>query len=102
TPVRNDLTRTLYTLRGGLSITPAPKWGVSAGLTYIRSRFKDADPLFLTPRNDENYGFDAGVSYRLTKEMTLRGDFLRSENRSNIALYKFDRDVVSVRLRYEF
>jgi hypothetical protein len=34
--------------------------------------------------------------------MTVRADYLHSDNRANIALYKYDRDVVSVRLRYEY
>jgi len=101
-PVRNDLTRDLYTLRGGLALTPAARWGVSAGLSYTRSRFKEADPLFLAKRDDDYYGFDAGVSYRLTRQLTLRGDYLHSDNRSNIELYKYTRDLITFRARYEF
>ncbi|HXM81212.1 MAG TPA: hypothetical protein VN929_04720 [Burkholderiales bacterium] len=101
-PVRNDLSRDLYTLRGGVALTPAAQWGVSAGLNYTKSRFKDADPLFLVTRDDDYYGFDAGVSYRLTKQLTLRGDYLHSDNRSNIELYKYKRDLITLRARYEF
>jgi hypothetical protein len=102
TPVRDDLSRDLYTLRGGLALTPAARWGLSAGLSYTRSRFKEADPLFLVKRDDDYYGFDAGVSYRITKKLTLRGDYLHSDNRSNIELYKYTRDLMTFRARYEF
>jgi hypothetical protein len=101
-PVRDDLSRDLYTLRGGLALTPAARWSVSAGLSYTRSRFKDVDPLFLVKRDDDYYGLDAGVSYRLTKQLTLRGDYLHSDNRSNIELYKYTRDLITFRARYEF
>jgi hypothetical protein len=101
-PVRNDLSRDLYTLRGGLALTPAARWGVSAGISYTKSRFKDADPLFLVRRDDDYYGLDAGVSYRLTRQLTLRGDYLHSDNRSNIELYKYTRDLITFRARYEF
>src|SRR5882762_2739670 len=101
-PVRDDLSRDLYTLRGGLAQTPAARWGLSAGLSYTRSRFKEADPLFLVTRGDDYYGFDAGVSYRITKKLTLRGDYLHSDNRSNIELYKYTRDLMTFRARYEF
>jgi predicted porin len=101
-PARDDLSRDLYTLRGGLALTPAARWGLSAGLSYTRSRFKDADPLFLVKRDDDYYGFDAGVSYRITKKLTLRGDYLHSDNRSNIELYKYTRDLMTFRARYEF
>lgn len=101
-PVRNDLSRDIYTLRGGLALTPRPQWGVSVGLTYTKSRFKEADPLFVATRDDDYYGAEFGVSYRLTKQITLRGDYQHSNNRSNIELYQYKRDVVTVRARYEF
>ncbi len=101
-PVRNDLSRDLYTLRAGVSLTPAPKWGLSAGINYTNSRFKDSDPLFLSKRDDDYYGLDVGVSYRWTKQLSVRADYLHSDNRSNQSLYKYGRDVVTVKLRYEF
>jgi len=51
------------------ALTPAARWSVSAGLSYTRSRFKEADPLFLVTRGDDYYGLDAGVSYRLSKQL---------------------------------
>lgn len=101
-PARNDLSRELYTLRAGVSLTPAAQWGLSAGVNYTKSRFKDPDPLFLARRDDDYFGLDVGVSYRWSKQLTLRADYLHSDNRSNLALYKYDRDVVTFRLRYEF
>jgi hypothetical protein len=102
TPVRNDLSRDIYTLRGGLALTPAPQWGVSGGLTYTKSRFKETDTLFAATRDDDYYGVEFGVSYRLTKQISLRGDYQHSDNQSNIALYRYKRDVFTVRARYEF
>lgn len=101
-PVRNDLSRDLFTLRGGVSITPAPRWGASAALSYTKSRFKERDPLFATRRDDDYYGFEFGASYRLTRQLTVRTDYQRSNNESNIALYEYKRDMVTLRARYEF
>ncbi len=100
-PARNDLSRDLYTLRAGVSITPAPKWALSAGINYTNSKFKAADPLFGTKRDDNYYGLDVGLSYRWTKQLSIRGEYLHADNRSNQALYKYDRDAVTVKLRYE-
>ena len=100
-PVRNDLSRDLYTLRGGLSLTPAVRWALSLGLSYTKSRFDEADALFLERRDDDYYGLDLGLSYRLTRQLSLRADYLYSENRSNIPLYEYSRDVVTLRVRYE-
>lgn len=101
-PKRDDLSRDLYTLRGGVALTPAPKWGASAGLTYTTSRFMANDPLFTVTRDDNYYGAELGASYRLTKQITLRADYQYSRNESNIVLYEYKRDVVTLRARYEF
>lgn len=101
-PRRNDLSRDILTMRGGLSLTPAPQWGLSAGLSYSKSRFQAADPLFVATRDDDYYGLELGASYRLTKQLTLRADFQRSDNQSNIPLYEYERDVLTLRARYEF
>jgi opacity protein-like surface antigen len=100
-PARNDLSRDLYTLRGGLSLTPAPRWGASLGATYTKSRFEDADPLFLSRRKDDYYAAELGASYSLTKQLSLRADYLYSDNRSSIPLYDYSRDVITLRARFE-
>lgn len=100
-PARDDLSRDLYTLRGGISATPAARWGVSLGLAYTHSRFEEADPLFLARRTDDYYGAELGASYRLTRHFSLRADYLYSDNRSNIPLYQYSRDVVTLRARFE-
>jgi tetratricopeptide (TPR) repeat protein len=100
-PVRNDLSRELYTLRGGLSLTPAARWGLSLGLAYTKSRFEEVDPLFLAVRDDDYYGVELGASYRWTRQISLRADYLYSDNRSNIPLYQYTRDVITLRVRYE-
>ncbi len=101
-PARDDLSRNLVTLRAGVSLTPAPRWALSAGINYTLSRFLAADPLFLAKREDDYIGLDVGASYRWSKRLSLRGEYLHSDNRSNLALYKYDRDVVTFKLRYEF
>lgn len=100
-PARDDLSRDLYTLRGGLSLTPAPRWGASVALAYTKSEFDEADPLFQTRRSDDYYGVELGASYSVTKQLSLRADYLYSDNRSNIALYDYSRSLITLRVRYE-
>jgi hypothetical protein len=100
-PVRDDLSRDLFTLRGGLSLTPAVRWGLSLALAYTKSRFEEPDILFLTRRDDDYYGVELGASYRLTRQLSLRADYLYSDNRSNIPLYEYSRDIVTLRARFE-
>ena len=101
-PVRNDLSRHLVTLRAGLSITPAPKWGASVGLNYTPSRYRDNDIFANVKRSDDYYGLDATLSYRWTRAASVRVEYLYSDNRSNIALYQYNREVLALKLRYDF
>lgn len=101
-PRRDDLSRDLYTLRGAIALTPAPRWGASLGLSYAASRFLERDPLFAVTREDDYYGLELGASYRLSRRASLRADYQHLENHSTIALYEYDRDLVGLRLRYEF
>lgn len=100
-PARNDLSRDLYTVRGAISLTPAAQWGLSAGATYTKSRFKGVDAFFLTERDDDYVGLEFGASYRLTKQLTLRADYQYSNNESNIVLYQYHRNALMLRARYE-
>lgn len=101
-PVRDDLSRGLATLRAGVAITPAPRWAVSAGFSHSRSRFRADDLLFLARRRDGYSALDLSASYRYTRQLSVRAEYQRSENRSNIALYRHERDLFAVKLRYEF
>lgn len=100
-PERNDLSRDLSTLRGAIALTPAPRWGASVGVAYTRSEFRDEDFLFGTTREDDYTGVELGASYRVTGQFTLRADYQHLSNNSSIALYDYERDVVSIRARYE-
>lgn len=101
-PQRDDLSRNLYTLRGGVALTPAPRWGASIGLAYALSDFDEPDFLFGTTRRDHYYALELGANYRLTRQLILRADYTHMSNDSNITLFEYERDVVSLRARYEF
>lgn len=101
-PVRDDLSRRIATLRAGVTMTPAPRWSLAAGLSYTRSLFRAADPLFLERRRDGYTGLELNASYRWTRALSVRAEYQRAENRSNLALYRYDRDLIAVKLRYEF
>jgi len=101
-PVRDDLSRRLVTLRAAVSFNPAPKWAASLGFNYTPSRFRADDVLFGVKRNDDYYGLDGTLSYRWTKKASVRLEYLHQDNRSNIDLYKYDRDVLALKVRYDF
>jgi hypothetical protein len=99
---RDDLSRRISGFRVGVSFTPAAKWGASIGYTYQDVKHKAQDVILTTQRNDEYHALDAALSYLFTRNLSVRAEALLSENRSNIQLYSFPREVFSVKLRYEF
>jgi hypothetical protein len=100
-PARDDLSRDLYSLRAGVSTTPWPGWGVSGGLSYTASRFLGPDRSLAVTRRDDYFGLDAGLSYRWSRQLTLRADYLHADNRSRLDAYKYGRDVLTLRMHYD-
>ena len=100
-PVRDDLSRDLYSLRARVSATPWPRWGLSGGLSYTGSRFDAPDLALVGTRGDDYYGLDAGLSYRWSRQLTLRADYLHADNRSNLAAYDYGRNLLTLRMRYD-
>ena len=44
---------------------------------------------------------DIGVAYALTPKLSVRGEYQRFDQRSNIGLYAFTRDLLFIKLRYD-
>jgi hypothetical protein len=99
---RPDLGRDMYGGRVALAVTPAPKWGLSVGATYQKSRYQGPDILLLTTRKDDYYALDAVASYAFSRQLSVRGEATLSSNKSNLELYEYQRNIYAVKLRYEF
>lgn len=99
---RPDLGKEFWGARAALAITPAPRWGLSAGLSWSLSDYSGADPTLLTTRKDNYLAADFAASYRVDRNWSLRGSYVASINDSNLALYDFRRQLAEVKLRYDF
>jgi hypothetical protein len=99
---RPDLGRSIWGGRVALALTPAPKWSASAALSYQNSRYDGTDPLLLTTRKDDYYALEGIVGYAFSRNLSLRGELLLSDNRSNLDLYEYKRNIFAVKLRYDF
>ncbi len=99
---RDDLSRDIYGGRLGVSFTPAAKWGVSAGYTYQNSKYQAPDAFFTTTRKDEYHALDASVTYLVSRNISLRAEALLARNKSNLELFAFPRDLLVLKVRYEF
>ena len=89
-------------MRLGLDLTPRQNWTVGAGLTYQEIWHFQPDALLLTKRNDDYAALDVTVAHSVSRNLSVRGELLFSETRSNIALYRNKRDVATVNVRYDF
>jgi hypothetical protein len=99
---RPDLGRDMYGGRVALAVTPAPKWFASMGLGYQLSKYSAPDTLLQTVRKDDYYSIDAAVGYAFSRKLSLRGEISLTENKSNLQLYEYSRNLYSVKLRYDF
>jgi hypothetical protein len=99
---RPDLGRNFYGGRVAVAVTPAPKWSASVGATYQSSRYDGPDPSLAVTRKDDYYLVDAVVGYAFSRQLSVRGEVLLTDNRSNLQLYEYRRDVYGVKLRYDF
>jgi len=99
---RSDLSRHIYGLRAGVSLTPAPKWGASLGASYQQNEYLNKFVGGTVPRRDMALTLDGGISYFYSKEFSVRGELQATKQDSNVGLYDFDRYVVGVKARYDF
>jgi len=71
-------------------------------LAYEARRGKGEDPTFLTARNDEQWIANFNLAYQIRKDLKVTGQYSYIDQRSNIELYKYDRNILSVTVRQDF
>lgn len=101
---RPDLSRDLLGIRAVLSIAPALHWGASVGLGYQTARHREPN-LFAGAterRRDTLRTLEAGATYQLDRQVSLRADYTRQTQRSNNTLYRYERDLLFFKIRYDF
>ena len=98
---RADLSRDIVGARASFAMTPAERWGVSAGIGYQESKHRDIFTTGSVRRYDTTWSLDGSVSYFYTKQFSVRGEAQILDQGSNIGLFRYGREVVSVKARYE-
>lgn len=99
---RPDLGRNITGFNLGLSLSPLAQWGVTLSYAYQDSLYNAADLIMNTARHDVAQTVALTVIHLITKQLSLRGEASFSENKSNLALYAYDRTLVGISLRYDF
>lgn len=99
---RADLSRDIYGARASFAMTPAERWGVGAGVSYQENKYRDLFTTGSVNRHDTSWGLDGSVSYFYTKQFSVRGEAQIFDQSSNIGLFKYNRNVVLAKARYDF
>ncbi len=91
-----------HTFRANAKIPLNAKWGTEFDLRYRDSRYKD-DNLALgvsTRRDDERFRAKAELNYQLNKKADIYMDYTYTDNDSNVDVFDYQRNVVSVGVNY--
>ena len=99
---RPDLGRDVYGANADVTVSPSPFWALNAGLAYLRSNYDGETPLLATTRHDDNYVVSLGALYLIDRNWSARLEYQYQRNNSNIELYDYSRNLVMVKVRYEF
>lgn len=99
---RQDLSRDIYGGRIAAMCAPFGTWTIGVGGTYQSSRYREADPILETARDDRYAAADFHVAWNPLRGLTLRAEFSAARNKSNLALYEYNRRTAIIRGRYEF
>ena len=71
-------------------------------LSYVHSNYDGAIPLIDVTRRDNNFVVDAGIAYFFTRNWSTKLEYQYMRNDSNIPLYEYARNVVALKLRYDY
>jgi tetratricopeptide (TPR) repeat protein len=71
-------------------------------LGYEHRRYGGEHPMLLRTRDDNQWNFGVGVAWTPAKNWIVTPQFQYTDNRSNLDINRFRREIVSVTLRREF
>ena len=99
---RPDLSRKLWGVRTAVTVQPLPKWSFGAGVGYQNSRYERDFAVGLPLRKDNYFALDLSASYVISRNWLLRSEYQRVKQQSTIGFFKYNRDALAVKLRYDF
>lgn len=99
---RLDGDKPFYGARLTLQNTLTERTGVFVLAGVQRGKYKEIHPTFGVRRVDELYDFIAGISWNFARGWSLRPQLVYLKNKSNVALFEYDRTDLSLNLRLDF
>ncbi len=99
---RPDLGRGITGAAADVTVSPSPFWALNAGLAYLHSDYDGPIPLIDVTRHDNNFVASMAAMYMFARNWSTRLEYQYQRNNSNIELYEYTRNLVMVKLRYDF
>jgi hypothetical protein len=96
------LGRDLWGLGADITLSPSAYWALTAGAGYQRSNYDGPYPIIDTTRHDDNWFLNVGATYLFARHWSVRFEYQYTKNNSNLALFDYDRNLVAVKVRYDF
>jgi outer membrane protein len=101
-PGTQFLDQSIYGLRAGGQLTISPSLLAYGSSGYEKRNYEKNDPTFLVDRRDNQYDLTLGLNYIPNKLWTIKPQISLINNNSNIDLYSYNRNTISVNVRREF
>ncbi len=99
---RTDLSRDLWGARSSVAIQPFARWTFAAGLSYQASRYAAEFSEGVPARQDDYFALDLSAACALSRHWTLRGEYQAVDQHSTIGFFKYRREQLAAKLRYDF
>lgn len=99
---RDDGDRRFYGPRLTLQRSLAERMGAYASAGATVSRYDGTNGLYLFPRSETLYDLTLGITWSVTKGLSVRPQFSALRNNSNADLYSYDKNDWTVNLRFDF
>lgn len=99
---RPDLSRDIWGTRAFITAQPWARWTLAAGLSYQNSRYWREFAAGAPSRKDDYFSLDLSLAYAIDPNWSVRGEYQRTDQKSNIGFHDYNRDVLAVKLRYDF
>lgn len=86
----------------GYQLNPRTTGSFTASLS--KSFFDKPDSVDISDsrKRDQLYSLEAALQYQLTRGWSVRGELIRNDNRSTVALYRYRQTLGLIKLRYEW
>jgi outer membrane protein len=99
---RPDLGYWIYGAAADLTVAPSSSWALNAGVAYVVNDYQGQIPVLDVTRRDRTFSANLSALYFIDRRWSVRAEYQYAHNASNLALYQYGRNVVALKLRYEF